>query len=288
MDVTLAESLHSLFGELNDAGYAWEPLEPSRLKAARERDREGREPLPPLVRRFGLGVGAEAGAPLVARVGRHLIAHDERAYLGAESSLLARLLLERAPLVRAKRVLDLGSGAGALSLALSDFAEEVLGLELSARAVELATATARAQGVANASFACARIGARETEARVAARGPWDVAVFNPPMAVPSGGARPSRDGGPLGIEVPLAFLEFARRAIVPGGHVLFLATNPILADGRTPLFERIFGRVGGWEWVEKQRLHADFNRALHRQDDYASLGVKRIELWFLHARAPSP
>lgn len=291
--MSLDKTFTQLFASLRTAGYVWEALAPDRLAAL---ERTGGEGLSPLVRRLGLGkeealpelppgLDAEVGPLRVSTLGSYFIPHtpwtvaEEAVYLSAESMALARILVEKSEHFRNRRVLDLGSGAGVLSLALSEVATEVRGLESSARAVAWASASARAQGLSRLHFVHAHIGTAEADRAAEPAGRWDAAVFNPPMAIPSSAPRPQRDGGSLGIEIPLVFLEFAGRQLKPGGEVFCLATNPIRA-GKSALLERIPSET--WEIVEKRRLHDDFNRSLHRQDGYARLGVERVELWFLH------
>jgi SAM-dependent methyltransferase len=298
-----------LFGELDQAGYRWEPLAPDQLMAARRREAarapEDAVAASALTRFFGLGLPhaaadleeaglspESAGAahrlrPGISRWESCFVPHahwgDPGAsggYVGAETARLSRLLAARAERIAGRRVLDLGSGAGALALGLAGVAREVRGIECAPGAVAWARAAAQAQGLDNLSFAHATLGQADAE-RAAADGPWDAAVFNPPMAVSAGPARPTRDGGPLGIELPLLFLDFARRHLRPGGEALCLMTNPWIR-GRPALFDRLDPRA--WAIGERRLLDERFNQSLQRKDGYAERGIERIELWFLRMR----
>jgi release factor glutamine methyltransferase len=71
-----------------------------------------------------------------------------------ETELLVELALERIGEHDAARVLDLGSGSGAISLAIARHRQQcsVLGVDVSAKAVALARDNARRLGIANATF----------------------------------------------------------------------------------------------------------------------------------------
>jgi tRNA1(Val) A37 N6-methylase TrmN6 len=287
--------LSVLFERLRAAGYAWSPLSPERLQALRREPGE----LGPLERRFGLGLPADAreleaaGIPAelppelgVCSAGEHYVAHELwgiadplEVYASEESLKLAAWAAESPKLGEgAPRVLELGSGAGAVAFLLSGRARRVLGLEPAARAVVWPRAAARAQGLGDrVELVHARIGEPAADA---ALGPerWDLAVFNAPMTIPvPGQPREYRDGGRLGLEVPLAFLEFARGALAADGQAAFLATNPIVA-GRDVFFEELARRP--WRVLARERLHPRFNQALYRKERYAErFGIERVELW---------
>jgi methylase of polypeptide subunit release factors len=298
MDKTCAFGFDTLFAELREAGYAWQPLTPERLQKLRRQAAERPGDFDPRVLRHGLGM--ESG-PAVSRVGDYFVPHhhwsdasaaSDFVYLGRESLELISRLEKHHELLRGRSGLDLGSGAGALSIALADVAGRMLGLELSEAAVNWASAAARAQGLANVRFRQARVGEGGADLAVTAEGGlWDFAVFNPPMAVPNPGQyRPFRDGGRLGIEIPLMFLDFARRHLRPEGDVFCLLTSPCVG-GRSLVFDsaaakRGFksGIAGQWEVLERALLDDRFNQALYRKEGYSALGIERVELWYVHLR----
>jgi SAM-dependent methyltransferase len=301
--MTLESVFRRLFQYLESKGYAWEATSPDRLLRARK------DPglADPLVRYFGLGLDVSPGElfaeafpedllpevarlrPAVSRCGEFLVPHshwpaaadfpEKYIYLGQETFQLLRALEEKQELIRGKSVLDLGSGAGALALGLSRAASRVLGVDSSAKAVEWSGAAARAHAATKVNFQLARIGEPEAEE---IEGGFDLVISNPPLAVPSPEeARPHRDGGHLGIELPLMFLEYADRHLRPEGQVMCLATHPIV-DGQDGFFERL--DPSRWQIVERRRLHDYFNQARSRMDRYSEQGIRRIELWFLHLR----
>ncbi|MDR3606314.1 MAG: methyltransferase domain-containing protein [Oligoflexia bacterium] len=306
----LAWLFESLFSALEASDYVWESVAPERLQALRK-SAAGYDPL---VRYFGIGLAdrlqevrealliagfPEEGLaeifrlhPSVTRVGDLFIPHSRwpadssgpggasgYVHLGPESLELGRRLAEVESRVRGARVLDLGSGSGVLSLmAARQQAGCVLGLEISERAVEWSNAAAAAQGIANTEFRRLSIGSPEAETAVSGE-PWNLALSNPPLAVPSpGDRRPHRDGGQLGIELPLLFLDFAAKQLAPGGEAFFTVTNPIV-NGRPAFFDRLDRKR--WDIVEKTLLNDHFNASLQRKEGYAERGISRIELWFL-------
>jgi SAM-dependent methyltransferase len=205
-------------------------------------------------------------------------------YLGEESYELLRHISERTDgleRLNGASVLDLGSGSGALLLYIGSRIAKGLGIDISRKAVEWSQAAARAQGLERLTFQSAAIGTPEAEA-FAHGTKWDFAILNPPFAIPTETeARPHRDGGALGIELPLLFLQYAGRNLSAGGEVFTLATNPIV-QGRSAFFDRL--DRGALKIVEKKCLHDQFNHSLYRKERYAERGIQRVELWFLHLK----
>jgi SAM-dependent methyltransferase len=230
--------------------------------------------------------------PAVSRNGEIFIPHAhwpakpgvDYVYLGEESFELLRQIgakAERLEKFENAQVLDLGSGSGALAFEFASLAKRILGLDVSEKAVRWSQAAARAQGFDHLSFHAAPIGSPEAEALANDAGvEWNLAILNPPFAIPTeSDVRPHRDGGALGIELPLLFLQFAARHLILGGEVFCLVTNPIVA-GRPAFFDRLDSQV--WKVLDKKCLHDQFNHALYRKERYAERGIQRVELWFLH------
>jgi hypothetical protein len=106
-------------------------------------------------------------------------------------------------------------------------------------------------------------------------------VFNPPMVIPESGIQyPHRDGGTLGIEIPLLFMDFAQDHLKPGGSVLCLSTNPIV-NGQGKYFEAMKARKN-FELVAQKTLHPYFNQNVARKRKHDEHDVERIELLALH------
>lgn len=318
--------LESLFSTLKAADYYWSPLSPERWMKCRESARENPAQFDPWVRCFGLGLevpecefetdfpgfgfsdfnnitrkthgmissllGVSRGADDIFTAHSHWGNQESPAYIGQETATLIDCMKENAHEFQGKKILDLGCGAGALSLSVARAAHSVLGLDRSESATRLASASARAQGFHHLDFQPLAIGTSEAENYVRARGPWNTAVMNPPMAIPeqdthfmdAPSARPERDGGQFGIELPLLFLDFAHAHLHPSATLFMLATNPVTKRSSEGLFfeslhERLRSRL--WTLDESTCLGQRFNQSLARKHHYAEQGIERIELWYL-------
>ncbi|MBI3554709.1 MAG: class I SAM-dependent methyltransferase [Deltaproteobacteria bacterium] len=228
---------------------------------------------------------AVSGAGDVHIVHDHWPPDQERSggyvHYAAESAWFARALNRDLEGFIGKRVLDLGCSSGALCFEVAGVADVVLGLDVSERSISWARTNAAALGFKNIRFEMAAIG--EPAAETAATGhAFDIVIMNPPMVVPSkDAAYVHRDGGKLGVELPLLFLDFSWRHLREGGEVLMLATNPIV-NGIGVFFDRLDRQR--WDFVEKRCVHSHFNQAVARKQGYAEQGIERIELWFLHLK----
>jgi SAM-dependent methyltransferase len=201
-------------------------------------------------------------------------------HYGPESSWLSRELSRDLEEFTGRKVMDLGCSSGALALGLAGVARQIVGLDISARAISWGRTIAEAYGFERVRFGCAEIGQSSAEAE-AGQELWDVAVMNPPMMIPIPHmANPHRDGGELGIKLPLLFLSFAQRHLRSGGEMYCLATNPIV-HGRGEFFEKFNASALGWEPLEQRRIHTHFNQAAARKHGYAEQGIERVELWYL-------
>ncbi len=329
----LSQIFARLFESLRAIQYQWEPQTPNLLLKQRDQARAQPEMFAPSVRYFGLGLPVPAaeliaeGIPAdvlasveslhvaVSSKGALYVVHDHwpprprlencMVYFGRESMTLIRQIGEQLDPFVGKRVLDLGSGAGGLSFELGALASEVLGIEISPRAVEWARATAGAYSLRNVRFVAAAVGTAEAEAAAAAEGiteaegvatvgggakagaragagPWDIAVFNPPMVVPCEGSPfPHRDRRAMGIESPLLFIDYSAKHLRPEGEIYCLCTNPI-SHGRSVFFDRLHKRP--WTIVERRCLDDRFNHERYRKEHYAEQGIERVELWYLHLK----
>jgi SAM-dependent methyltransferase len=202
-------------------------------------------------------------------------------YFGRESLHLMGCIQPHLENFIGKNVLDVGCGSGALALEVASLANQVLGIDSAWEAVFWAQATAQAQGVKNVIFEQMEVGNSKQEARVRVleNNLFDIGIFNPPMTIPRIGSRnPYRDGGNLGMEIPLTFLDFTFKHLCPEGKVFCLVTNPIV-HGRSLFFDRFDERK--WRIQEMICLDHHFNQSLYREDGYRQLGIDRIELWFL-------
>lgn len=299
--------LKKVFSELSDAGYSWTAKTPDQLLSLRKNPGQHR----PLDRFFGLGLSVSAEELLEDGLSSELITslgssppfavssdnaggyliHDhwppkpetarEYVHLGPESFHLAREIQKHAEAFSGKKVLDLGCGSGVLSFFAAPMALRVMGIDSSSRTVDFARKTASARDIQNTEFVNAHIGNEAAHALV--RSDYDLAVFNPPLGVPSGeDTRPHRDGGKFGIEVPLLFLDFTKRHLRPGGEAWLICGNPIVS-GR-PLFLAELKSRAEWELLESRCLDRHFNQSVARKHGYAEQSITRIELLLIKTK----
>lgn len=297
-----------LFRSFDDAGYEFTPLTPDRFLALRKAP----EPFRPLVRRFGLGLpvsdeeliddGLEESlaqrlkefeateGPLVISWGASLryVPHSlwpprpgkegEFVHFAGESLKLTDFMEERVgQWVSCRTALDLGCSSGGLMFYLADTmdAERITGVDICHRAISWGRAAAEAQGLGNVVF-------HHGPAGTGLGFKPELIVFNPPMVLREKGQTwPHRDGGELGIELPLRFLQLSEEMLPVGGQVFCLVTNPVF-EGKGAFFGKFKPRA--LKLIEKKCLNAHFNQNVARKRGYEELGVERIELWALWLR----
>jgi release factor glutamine methyltransferase len=120
------------------------------------------------------------------------------------------------------RVIDLGTGSGAIALALKDQCPhaEVWAVDASAEALEVARANAQRLGLA--------VTLAHSDWLAAVVGPWDVIVSNPPYIAHSDAhllalqhePRHALASGPDGLDDIRRIVQQAPHALVPGGWLL--------------------------------------------------------------------
>jgi release factor glutamine methyltransferase len=143
-----------------------------------------------------------------------------------ETELLVEKALLRLPADESVRVLDLGSGSGAISLAVAKERPraQVIGVEISRAALDVARLNARLQKLANVEF-------RESDWFDAVRGEkFNIVIGNPPYVAEDdphlsrGDAlfepRLALDAGPAGMECFRAIIDRAHNYIVRQGWLL--------------------------------------------------------------------
>lgn len=169
-----------------------------------------------------------------------------------ETETLVELALERMPPDAPCRAADIGTGSGAIALALARERPEaeVLGTDISPAAMETARANAARLDISNARFAlgawCAPL-----------EGAWDLVVSNPPYIAEDD---PHLDQGDLRFE--------PRIALTPGGDGM-AAFRAIAGEAR----ERL--RAGGWLLFEHGFEQAEALRELLSEAGYAEVATRQ-------------
>lgn len=317
----MVEAVRTCFQALQEMGFYQTPVTPEMRKRARFRQNQvldwcvsncsqkidgHTQSLRPFMNDYPVAVSS---------VDRFYVAHahweDEHGpnaptvYLGYESLLLANKVrsylaeskwLERG-LGRGLRGLDLGSGAGGLSLALADTMGSLVGIEQSELAVRWSQANAWSQNQFHLQFyqgelGCAS-GKKLIEHLIHQGGAFDFAMANPPMVLSETSTiRAYRDGGVLGIERPLVFLEAASEALKDGGQCLMLMTSPRVVGSRSevtfPLFNYFKSRqfLENWQVLRTEVLDPHFNQVYYSEtgqfSDRAGVGrITSVELLFV-------
>ncbi len=156
-------------------------------------------------------------------------------YLGTEALWLEMLreVLDLAP----ARAVDLGCGAGHLSLAIARSAGSMVATDISGRAAAM---TSMAFAMNPTLGARAEVLQTDVAAGLVA-GAADLIVANPPWVPVRAGdaARVFADGGPTGCELPLRFLADGVARLAPGGVLVMTTLSPTLRDGRRPIADAL-------------------------------------------------
>lgn len=138
-------------------------------------------------------------------------------YVGLDS----RGLVHTAPRRPCRRALDLCTGSGVQALSASRYAHEVVGVDLSPRAVRFARFNAQLNGARNARFLLGNLYEAVPDQR------FDVILANPPFVASPRADVYFRDGGPSGEDVLSRLFAGAPSALTPEGS-LYVVTD--LAD----------------------------------------------------------
>lgn len=317
----MVEALQSCFRLLQESGYYQPPVTPEMRKRAQSRGSQEQSPIDSresqkIDRQFNRLRPFMNHYPVaVSSVQQFYVAHahwkDEHGpsaptvYLGYESLLLAnkaRSYLNESGWLyqgtgKALRGLDLGSGAGGVSLALADTVGSLVGIEQSALAVRWSQANARSQNQSHLQFCQGELGTPTgrvlLQRLVAQGGAFDFAMANPPMVLTETSTiRPYRDGGLLGIERPLIFLDAAADALRNGGRCLMLMTSPRVIGPRSdviyPLFNHFKSRpfLKTWRVLRTEVVEPHFNQVYYSETgqftERAGIGrITNVELLFV-------
>ncbi len=157
-----------------------------------------------------------------------------------ETEILVERALSLIEQLEAPRVLDAGTGSGAVALAIADEhpGARVVALDVSAEALALARENAESCGL--------EIELKLGDLRGSIEGPFDLVVSNPPYVLPDeiDALEPEvRDWEPrealVGVGVPEALAERSRELLVPAG---WLAIE--LGEGQQAAYAALVGDLG--------------------------------------------
>jgi release factor glutamine methyltransferase len=211
------------------------------LEPARELSDAERDALEPLI------VRREAREPLAYVLGewgfrRLTLGVDRRVLVPRpETEIVVERCLQRIAGIEAPRVLDVGTGSGAIALAIADErpGAAVTGVDASAGALEVAGANASASGLP--------IELRQWDLFAGLPdGPWDLVVSNPPYVLPEeiDGLQPEvRDWEPREALVGIGATEAVARGasdVLRRGGALVLE----VADGDAARIAALLGDLG--------------------------------------------
>jgi SAM-dependent methyltransferase len=157
---------------------------------------------------------------------------------------------------KARRLIDVGCGAGVGGLVLASRAEAVVLADISPRALDLARVNAALAG--NGQGDGGPVSLCQSDLLAQVRGDFDVVIANPPYLVDASPGQPGRlyrdGGGALGIDLAARIVTESLPRLATGGGQLVLYTGVPIIDGRNVLAERVDGdlRASGarWRWEE--------------------------------------
>jgi len=131
-----------------------------------------------------------------------------REYIPAEDTFL---LADAAQCESGRAALDMGTGSGYLAKILQERFETVVATDVDLGVLRRQTYPARMRVCCHGASAL--------------RGPFDLAVCNPPYLATEEVRDPSTDGGPGGVPVPASMIRTAAPLLRPGGRLLFVSSS---------------------------------------------------------------
>lgn len=181
-------------------------------------------------------------------------------------------LFERLPKSRGGRYLDVGTGSGALLLAAGRDHRERVGVDINGRAVAIARFNAELNG----------IGCTVLEAdvfRSPSLGQFDLVTWNLPFhffPVEEREHNLDGDGGEMGIELTLRFVELLPSLLTASGRAFLLTSSPTLVDGTELLLRSLSDSAMRSELdVTITGIHALWSPA--RRRFLRAHGIRRID-----------
>lgn len=167
-------------------------------------------------------------------------------FFGPDSYRFVSLLLRT--VWKARRLVDIGCGAGVGALALAHRADALVLADVNPRALRFAAVNARLSGAGMASVEVV-----ESDVLAGVDGDVDVVIANPPYLVDEH-QRTYRDGGgPLGTELPVRIVKEALPKLNRRGQLVLYSGSPVV-DGRAVLCDQLqpilLASGGRWTWEE--------------------------------------
>jgi methylase of polypeptide subunit release factors len=221
---------------------------------------------------------------LNAATGNFMFAHSafptterDAVFFGPDSYRFAALLTRT--VWDARRLVDVGCGAGVGGLVLSPRADEIVLADISPRALELAAINRALAGRDQATVAL-----QQSDVLANVEGNFDVIVSNPPYLAgpdPASGqqARLYRDGGgSLGIDLSVRIVteSLARLHAGEGGQLVLYTGAPVI-DGRNVLQDRLApllrseASAFSWEELDPDVFGEELERPAYRDTERLSV-----------------
>jgi release factor glutamine methyltransferase len=167
-------------------------------------------------------------------------------FFGPDSYRFAALLART--VWKARRLIDVGCGAGVGGLALASRADEIVLADINPAALRLAAVNAALAGCASGTV---KVMASDVLAQV--EGGFDTVVANPPYLVDTPGRLYRDGGGALGIELAARIVAEALQRLTPGGQLVLYTGSPVI-DGacvlQAQLAPLLRARAAEFQWEE--------------------------------------
>jgi ubiquinone/menaquinone biosynthesis C-methylase UbiE len=141
-------------------------------------------------------------------VSRRTVVHAER--YDRQLAPFTEVLVEQVRHAPHRAVLDVGCGCGALTLGVASIADAAVGIDISVPLTDVASARARTAGAANVEFVVA-----DAQTYAFVPGTFDVVVSQ---------------FGLMFFDDPLGAFSNVRRALVPGGRLVFVSWQGLPAN----------------------------------------------------------
>ncbi len=173
---------------------------------------------------------------------------SEEVYVPREDTYTIVEALEE-EIVGGDRVIDVGTGSGVLSFVASRHAKEVVGVDISKKAVDLARKNAAKNGIDNTTFF-------RSDLFENVEGEFDLVVFNAPY-LPKDSRDENIEGSEMwsgengGLDIVDRFLARVKTHLSKEGRILFLVSS---LTGMEKVEESLLEREFSWEIVREKKI----------------------------------